>query len=665
MNFNLYKGYDPTKKNTYRFFGLNRNRFTDNGEFEDMTNMSSREYPCAAPRGHRKSYAEIPGIIQAVAAPDSSKSGSVIAGFTGIADGAFYYDGVKKSGKYVLRDTFTWSIVRKNMLYVISGYNSETNAHVMYFYNINTNKFDHGGAIMDNLIVTAGADENGSYLQTFRYRFSGVNSYSVTNADGDVINNRDFFNTYFGTAYSYAKSTNIFEEVFSVGDQVTISGFPTSADNRGEVWYYNSSSDDVVPQEKLDYSVNNTVDADMYASFDDVNRNDIITAYVKSFSSIEHHVNGVTTYSHLIYFNLYNKNDEAFSFDTMESTTHTHYCSGVTISKRMPKFDNICIFNHSLFGSLFNGNALYGSFVNELTDFQSTDENGIRLYSYLESDYPGKFTGLCVYNNELIAFKESSISIIYGSNYSSYSQYIISGIGCIDKESIAVTPRGIIFLSYNGFYMFTGSSTPMLISSCMKDTKFISAIGGYDEANRIYYACAVDSEGHRLLYTYSLDYSIWHIEDDINVSGMFMYRGGFYIADKEKVYLVNMFPAAASDKWSFTSVRTHNSTLDNKTINEIWIRADCDSGGRFTVEVSVDDGEWTNHGEYGFVGLYVYHVPVRIESGSTFRYRISGNGNIIIHEIELNMPTGGRSYKAYPKNPAAQLPGKSDINFKY
>lgn len=662
MYINNNTGYSPSKQNTFRFLGLNRNRYTQKGELEDMVNMSSREYPCAAPRYYRKSYADIPAGVCAVAAPDPLRSGSVIAGFTGIAGGSFYYDGVVKSGNYVLDTDCMWSIIRNGNLYILSGYNKASSKHILFYYNIAEDKFHEPEYMLDNLIVTAGKDSTGNYLNTFHYGYDAVTSYKVTRDDGTVIDCSKFFSEY-GDG-KYINKSNPFEEMFSVGDRVIISGFPKGIPNNGEIFSYTANAEIINKQSNTDYHINNTADTDSKTIYE-LDKYDVVYAYVKGFKSSSASVSGRFSYRHFIYFELLNKNNEPVDFDSMaQSSTTNHYCCGVTVRKFIPKFDNICVFNNSLFGSLPNGSSLFGSVSNDIFDYQSTDSNGNPLFTEVLFDSPGKCTGLAIFNNELLCFHENSITVIYGSDYSSYAKYVISGIGCIDPQSVAICPKGVIFLSYNGFYMFTGSSSPTYLSHAFKQTRFASAVGGYDCANRVYYACAVDSGANRRLYVYSLDYGIWHLEDDINVTGMFSYRGGYYIADKEHIYLSNMFPASYLNEWSFTSVRTHNSTLDNKTISEMWIRADCDENCKFKVEVSVDDDEWTEHGEYGRKGMYVYRVPVRTITGSTFRYRISGNGNVIIHEVELNMPISGRQYKD-AEDAAVKLQHTAPLSFKY
>lgn len=612
---------------TSSFYGLNRTRKGVRGEFESMKNMSTREFPCAAPRGERVKICDIKNV-QAVCAPDSTDT-TEITGFTGIADEQFIYNGVVKSDAVRFSASYEWSIIRLGNLYVLNGYADKRS--IMYYYNVDTGQFKRAGTGMDNLIVTAGTDKDGSYLATFRFRFDNVDSYFVTNADGDVIKNSDFFNTYFGSGYKYMKSTNIFEKVFSIGDEVTITGFPTKDDDSGVVWYYDTDSEEVKPQTKIDYSYNNTVDTDVYASLDDVDKYAITTAFVKGFSSTPLGVLGNNTYVHRIYFDLYNKNGEPVRFDpmTQERQEHAHYCSGVRISKRMRCFNRITTHDNRLWGTTPTGNAIYVSASDDPFLFTSDDINA-RLAARLTSGTESVFTGLCEYGGNVIAFKENSITVVYGSGVSSYRPENITELGCIDPKSIVVTPSGIIFLSHNGFYIYNGTASPSRISEKLS-CKYKSAVGGWD--GMLYYAAAVREDGARELLVYDTSRGLWHLHDDMDIQAFFRFRGGFYMVGSGGLYRQTDKPGTA--EWEITSVKTIDNTLDNKAVNEIWILCDMAEGAYMKVWTSVDNGEFILHRAFANPGLNVVRCPVRAINGTIYRYRITGAGEVVFYCIEI------------------------------
>lgn len=634
--------YDPNKSNTYKFLGLNRQRYTNKGEFESMKNMSSSEYPCAAPRGKRTAVCDIPGTVQAVAAPDSYNVDE-LTGFTGIAGQAFYYNGVKKSGTVLLRYSFKWSIVRRNNMYIMSGFDRDTGNYSLYYYTITTDDFGNNARSMPYLIVTAGKDKQGNYLETFRYNYAALDNHSFTDSLGNSLTSSMFFNRY-GTGSRLRQSPNIFENMFKIGEQINISGFPKSdTDNR--IFTYHVKDDELNVFADSDYQGNNTADTDI-TDLSELNDYDIVTATVAGFDMGYVGVTGITCYTHKIYLDLRNKNGASVDFIDMNDSSNTYdsikYCIGVTLSPVSHKFDNVCVYNNSLFGTVPSGAQLYGSYSGDIFDFSSIGESGEAVFTRLVPDVPGRFTGLAAYNSQLIAFKESDIFIMYGDNYTNYKLTSIRGIGCIDPKSIQVTPQGIIFLSYNGFCLFSGSAVPTHISQCFYHSRYVSAVSGFD--GKLYYAAAVRSDGVRELLTYDLRYNLWHVQDDLNVSGMFPFRGSFYIADQSKLYRLED-EADMGVGWEFVSVKTHANTLDSKAITEIWIRATVPDGCYFSVHTCADDGKWVYHDSFGKSERFVYRCPVRINFGCTFRYKITGNGPIVIHEVELVTQGAGRTFE--------------------
>ncbi|MGM9937309.1 MAG: hypothetical protein ACI38A_08190 [Candidatus Ornithomonoglobus sp.] len=647
MQFDLYSARGCEQKAVSSFYGLNRNRRASAGEFEDMKNMSTLEYPCAAPRGARTVAAEARGKVYAAAAPDSTDTDAV-TGFTGISDGAFFYNGAVKSGSYVLSENRKWEIVRLGNLYIMNGYNADGAASdsELYYYNIDTGAFGKGFTEMSDLIVTSGKDDTGNYLHTFRYGFSEVYDYSVTDTGGREIKNSVFFDTY-GNGIRLLAS-NIFEKYFSVGDEITIEGFPTAEQSVGQVWMYSGSAVEVVPQNGIAYDENNTVDTDVIANLDEVYNEQVVNAVVSGFKVDTVSLSGMTLYVHYIYFDLTNKNGDSVDFADMNA--HSHYCSGVRLSKKRRTFDHISVHQNRLWGTAPSGNALYASASDDIFSFSSSDI----LSNYaarLPSDTPGAFTGIYEYGTELAAFKEDSITVIYGTNASNYASYIIEGTGCMSGSTAAVTPSGIIFPSWRGFYRFSGG-TPVCISYKL-NTRYISAVSGFDGEK--YYACAVRKDGVRELLTYDMRYGCWHVQDDIDVSGFFRFRGGFYIVSGSSVYLCDDSEGTEESDWYFTSAKYNDSSLDNKALNEIWIRADVAEGASFTVETCADDGGFIAHETFREPGLRIFRCSIRAAMGNSWRYRISGKGKVVFYDIELRKAPGGRRYMRYENSDAAVI----------
>lgn len=635
MYLNQHEEGQPDSFRIYTFGGINRKNNGYRTEFSDMYNMSADEYPCAAPRGRRREIATA-GKINTACAPDATNV-SEVTGITGVYDGGFYYNGTLKSGKFILSSDWSWQIEQKGNTYIINGYDKANVRSIMYYYNIDTDEFNEGGKVMRNLILQS----YGHYLVTPSDDDYGVDSYQCTTPDGVVIKNRDFWTTYReyttdATDYTTTLSStkNIFEQYFKVGDEITIEGFPGTG-NGGQIW--DTTTSGVQPQPGIGAERNNTVDTDNMTTTDSLSKYSICTAKIKSFS-IKTVARGKAY--HYVYFDLFNKNGEVVEFKDMY--TNNYYCSGITLKKRTRAFDNITIHHGRIWGSSPSGNQIYASASDDIFSF-SSDDIVSRYAARIPSDTPGTFTALCSYNNELVAFKPDSITIISGTNATNYTATIIDGIGCISPRSAVVTPGGIIFLSYNGFYAFSGS-TPYLISDKL-NTSYVDAVAGRNTDT--YFASATRSDGTRELVKYNMAKDIWYKDDEVPAIDIFPFKDKMYICTDTTLYECNN-PDGTSFEWYFESVPLRNYTIDNKAVCELWILADVSEGAHFKVWTQNDREEWRLHSAFSETGLKVFNCPVRAENATTYKYKISGSGKVVIHEIEIHTAEGGRRYKEQP-----------------
>ena len=639
MYFGQYANYDPTKTSTYNFYGLNRTRRTSKGEFSDMKNMSTHEYPCATPRKPRSFVCKAPDEINAIIAPDSTNVES-IEGFTGISSGGFYYTGVLKSKKFTLSPEWSWQIKQKGNTYIINGYDKENTKSLIYYYCIDTDEFEEGGKVMRNLILTSGKTQDGyNFLGTPYYDDCGQYSYQCKTPDGTVIKNSDFWSGYrdYMTYDRYddltmSPDTNIFQQYFKVGDEITIENFPGTGNN-GQLW--NVQNGEVFPQPGLTADLNNTIDTDNMATTDGLSRHSICTAKITAMRSVL--ITG-SKYAHYICFELYNKDGEQVDFVNLEeNSTGRVYCSGVTLKKRTRVLDNITTHHGRIWGSAPSGNQIYASASDDIFSFSSADITK-KYAARIPSDTPGAFTALCSFNNDLVAFKPDSITIISGTNPTNYSSFVIEGVGCISPDSATVTPQGIIFLGYKGFYIYDGS-LPKCISTKL-NKKYKSAVSGYD--GNSYYASALSETDKCELLVYNMNYGMWHIRDDMKAKGFFRFLDGFYTADETSLYKLD---GECQGSWSFTLMPAHDNKFDNKGVNEIWVRADVSDGAWFMLETAVDGGEFKTHTVFSKPGLHLHRCPVRLEKGEIYTVRISGSGKVVIYEIEIKKSDGGRRYK--------------------
>lgn len=635
MDFGVTGGGKTTALKIEAFGGVNRRSNAGAGEWADMNNLRSDEYPCLSPSCGRDTVFTSGGDIECVA-PPVKRYGGEPDGITGIVGGYFHYDGVKYSDYYMSPD-LDWEINVIGNLYIINGYGESMTLPQLYIFNTDNKTLSYSSQYLDDLIVCAGEDSNGTYLLAFDYEYPNVYSHTYYDENKVLKKNSDYFKKYF-SGY-VMPSTNIFSEKFSVGDELIIRGFPDAEDNTNAVWSYNSSSEKVLIQSAVSLSCNNTLFTDNMVNLDSLGEYDIVRAEVKSFASTSRSIYSRTTYMHYMYVTLYNKNGKVISFDTMDDYSPKHYCSGITVYKYMHAFDHTAVHQGRLWGTSPTGIQLYASASDDITSFTSNDIM-LKFAARLVSDTPSVFKRIISTGDELVAFKDNSIMVVYGTNPNNFVSRNIYNIGCVDTKSIVVTQKGVIFLSHDGFCLYDGTDEIKKLSEVL-NKKFVSASAGTD--GRKYYAAVTDSDGVCQMLVYDTRYGTWHIEDSLDAVGYFRYLDKFYLADKNTVYALGNSSAAA--QWYAVSPRLFGKSFDLKAIREIWVRAEFRDDARLSVWVAQGNDEFSECAAFNRRGFHVLRVPVRAIKSDSFKIKLSGTGNILIYGLEIICGEGGRQYQ--------------------
>lgn len=398
---------------------------------------------------------------------------------------------------------------------------------------------------------------------------------------------------YYVTNYLTAKDTNFkWEKYFNIGDSVFISGFSKDT--------------------------NNTVDIDSrYTNVDEM----------KAVSCIVEKTDGGK-----LYIQMYNRDGKAL---TLTSET-----ADITVKIKIPTMNHVCVHNNRLWATNPNGEYIYASKLGDPFNF-NTFQGLANDSFYAEIGTNGGFCGIVSFRDNLVAFKKDYIHHIYGdkpSNFTIPKQLI--GCGCIDIRSAVEVNSVLYFLGYNGFYAYTGGQ-PTLISKPL-NARYGAAVGMTDG---IKYIVSAKRQGlaQTELLVYDARYNLWHKEDSFSAVGYFRYHNDLYIADKSHVYRCD---TEAPAEWECQSVVLYEDIFDNKGVNEIWIRADIADGAKVTVYTKINgDTEWKEHDTLTAQGLKVYRVPVRFNRDEYFQYRLKGEGEAVIYNIEYIVNTGGRPYK--------------------
>ncbi len=536
------------------FSGLDRRDKISDTAFTEMINMSPDAIPSLTPRKARQHIAEVSG---AVSICNPEYTGGELNSFTGVKGNWFYYNGVKIENRPLSDDAK--SIVDFNGKICIFP----DKVYYDYLPDAETGKISNDLSTMEKILYIKGAKFYSSY--------------------------NDITGEY--TAY-ISKAGGTFNEVFSIGSSIVISGCSNDANNTKPI-----------------QSKRETPSADSIVSV-------VVDKVTDSRMDVI----------------LYNKNGEKVKFKNMTES------GNITIKIAIPDMDHVCVHNNRLWGTAASGEYIYASKLGDCTNFYSfqglSDDS---WYSPVASE--GEFTGICSYRTAVVAFKRGCIHHIYGDAPVNFSIPKQTFGGCIDGKSICEIGGVLYYLSQNGFCAYSGGE-PYEISPQLK-VRYISCASASD--GRHYYAAATGEDGEKDLLVYTPEADVWVREDDTPFSDFCTYNGSVYgIADG------HMWRLDGGDEvisWCVISKRFTYDIMEHKGLSCMWLRMDLDDDTEVEVSVSKDGGDFVSCGTArGGKGFSVYRIPIRFGKCESFRIMIEGEGRAVIHDIEITTHNGGRIY---------------------
>ena len=270
----------------------------------------------------------------------------------------------------------------------------------------------------------------------------------------------------------------------------------------------------------------------------------------------------------------------------------------------MPKGDILIIHKERLFitGDPTQPNRIYYSDPYRPHYIQQT----VNLtYIDVALDDGDEIQGLAVHFGTMICFKRNTIRKMFVTQAGSgadpatwYADDPIAYIGSPCKWSITETPRGIVFLSWNNWYIYDGSNAKLYIpefdTSDILTASYTDVVGYYNK--EVFYAAYADSATaattNDRVMVYNMKLSTFSV-DTINASCFSAHTGDsesgeLYIGDSTKG---SVYKAEESDLVYRLSSKTQadNGTSDNTFIGGTESTPYIEIGGDIAADPIIDD----------------------------------------------------------------------------
>ena len=224
----------------------------------------------------------------------------------------------------------------------------------------------------------------------------------------------------------------------------------------------------------------------------------------------------------------------------------------ITVSRKMPNMDFVIESENRLWGCRY-GVALNGEVVNELYSCKLGDFKNWNCFMGLSTDSyaasvgtDGRFTGAITHLGYPLFFKENFVHKVYG-NYPANFQIQTTACRGVERgseNSLAIVNETLFYKARSGVCAFDGS-LPTEVSYALGGEAYSDAVGGA-HGNK-YYISMMDNKFKWHLFVYDTAKGMWHKEDDLRVKCFCSCRGDMYAIDVNTNKIITMLGSGTQD----------------------------------------------------------------------------------------------------------------------
>ena len=317
--------------------------------------------------------------------------------------------------------------------------------------------------------------------------------------------------------------------------------------------------------------------------------------------------------------------------------------NAITIKRSMPNMDYVVEANNRLWGCRYgvadNGEVVNEIYASKLGDFKNWNcFMGISTDSYAVScGTDGQFTGAITHLGYPLFFKEGFLHKVYG-NYPSNFQVQTTACRGVQRgcsRSLAIVNE-ILYYKARGAVCAYDGSLPTEISAALGDVQYFEAVGGA-HGNK-YYLSMKDSSNLWHLFVYDTAKGMWHHEDNTHADCFCSCREEMYFIDHADKKIRTVFGGGTKDtkpvEWMAETGVIGVDSPDKKYLSRLTVRMWLDIGTQVYFFVQYDSGgEWEHLFTMTGNSLRSFAVPIRPKRCDHLRIRIVGEGDAKIYSI--------------------------------
>lgn len=319
------------------------------------------------------------------------------------------------------------------------------------------------------------------------------------------------------------------------------------------------------------------------------------------------------------------------------------------------------------YGTDIDGNTVNEIYASKLGDFKNWNSfMGISTDSYAAScGTDGEFTGAVTHGGYPLFFKENYLHKVYG-NYPANFQVQVTECRGVQKgagRSLAILNEVLVYKSRYGVCRYDGS-LPVDISPQFGGVQYSGVEAGENEltggavggtlGKKYYLSAKSEIDGKWCFLVYDSEYGTWHKHDETRVDAFASCGGEMYFIDHKDKQIKTVFGSGDhyedSIKWmaetgilgtSVESGRYSSALTGKKYVSQVIVRMSMDVGSTAMFYIQYDScGEWEHITTITGTHLKSFTTQLRPKRCDHFRIRIIGNGDAKIYSIAKSMERG-------------------------
>lgn len=299
------------------------------------------------------------------------------------------------------------------------------------------------------------------------------------------------------------------------------------------------------------------------------------------------------------------------------------------------------------------GNTIFASALGEPSRWDSFE--GLASDSYqVAVDSSGEFTGISVFDNNPIFFKEDMVYRLYGSLPSNFSLQKVDAPGAMSgcAQSIQRVNEALYYKGRNGVYRYTGA-IPQCISEKLGD------LSGYDRAvagadDRYYYLTMVKKEDekaeNRVLYIYDTKTGVW-LKNEENAFLCFARWGNVLYASDISGNIISKdidTKNGLTEKddsetvaW-YAEFKPFNEVVKEKKVySKLYLRLELDEKAFVSVLIKYDNGAFNEIKTVKADSGEVFFIPISLKKCDSFTVRLEGHNGCTVKTMLREYRTAG------------------------